>query len=259
MKEFRDRITINKNKRGCYILDPVKGCPFNCYGECYSRKIATRYGFDFSVITSRNFNGNPGQVTLFNNHSNYQTNNIYRFIRRNSVPFIRMGETGDPSLDWNHTLQICSILNNVGVPIVVVTKHIKEIPKLLLPQLEGLYINTSISALDSDNEINYRMYQYNRLKKYCNSLLRVVSCDFNKNLEKGYNMAKKQRFLLGQTKVIDTIFRPSRGNALVIKDIIKTEKAKFLSSSVLVSRHRKDIYFGNCTECSDQCGVNLCN
>ena len=45
----------------------------------------------------------------------------------------------------------------------------------------NIIINTSISALDNDYEIEYKLNQYNNLKKYCKSILRIVSCDFNEN------------------------------------------------------------------------------
>jgi hypothetical protein len=63
--------------------------------------------------------------------------------------------------------------------LVVLTKHWRELQDSQLCMLKGLCVNTSISALDSKNQIHHRLYWYNKLKKYCISVLRVNTADFN--------------------------------------------------------------------------------
>lgn len=100
-------------------------------------------------------------------------------------------------------------------------------------RLLNLYINTSVSSLDTDDEIAYRITEYNRLRPYCKSILRVV-CDFNTRIQKkGYERNEIQNYLLWHKGVIETVFRPSATNKLVTDGIIHVSKKKFLRSSVL--------------------------
>lgn len=62
MKTYKDKISLNKNARGCYIIDTVKGCRGGslyggkgCYGDCYAKNIADRYRFDFASVVRREF------------------------------------------------------------------------------------------------------------------------------------------------------------------------------------------------------------
>ena len=120
-----------------------------------------------------------------------------------------------------------------------------------------LYINTSISALDNNIELEYRLKQFNRLKDYCNSILRIVSCDFNNNLDEGKERSYIQDKLFSNSTIIDTVFRPSCNNPFVTSGLINVEKASFLKSKMLVSRFNKNAYLGRCENCPDMCGLNL--
>ena len=264
MKKYKGIITLNKNNRGCYILDTVKGCSggrtYNnrgCYGDCYAKKIADRYGFDFLDTRKREFNNKSDQLYFFGFSDLTHTNNIIHQIKDIEMPFVRIGEMGDPSESWEHTLEICTAISKTNKPIVIVTKHWKKIPDKLLKIVEELRlcINTSVSALDENDELRYRLNQFNRLKSVCNSVLRIVSCDFNKNNEDGFNLSKIQNELFKYDKHIDTIFRRSKDNPFVLSGVIKTEKVKFLNSLVLVSVFNKNTYFGKCNNCPDMCGI----
>ena len=54
---YSNVITASVNRKGVLDVDTVKGCALGmlaypgggCYGECYARKTATLYGFNFSV------------------------------------------------------------------------------------------------------------------------------------------------------------------------------------------------------------------
>lgn len=175
------------------------------------------------------------------------------------MPFVRIGEMGDPSENWEHTINICKIISLAKKHIVIITKHWKSIPDNLLKYIEdyNICINTSISALDNNFEINHRLLQFNRLKKYCNSVLRIVSCDFNKNNETGYMKSKIQDELFKNDKTIDTVFRTNKDNNFVKEEIINIKKIKFLKEIVLASVFNKNTYFGYCDKCSDMCGINF--
>uniref|UniRef100_A0A6M3J4Z3 Uncharacterized protein n=1 Tax=viral metagenome TaxID=1070528 RepID=A0A6M3J4Z3_9ZZZZ len=264
-KAYLEKITLSKNKRGCYILDTVKGCSFGitnnnkgCYGECYAKNIADRYGFNFNNPKCRVFKNNNNQLYFFGLKDMTHTNQIIRQINNMQMPFIRIGEMGDPSEDWEHTLSVCKDIVSVHKKIVVITKHIKQIPDKLLPVVEKLNfcINTSISALDEERLRQKRLSQFHKLKNICNSVLRIVSCSFNKNNKEGYRLDKIQSDLFKNDNYIDTIFRPGINNKLVMNNIINTSKTWFLNSYVLASVHNKNTYFGLCSYCPDMCGIN---
>jgi len=264
MKHFNSTISLAKNSRGCYILDTVKGCsactpdkPLGCYNDCYAKKIASRYNIDFSNPVTREVYNDNKQLYFMDFHSGNHINEIIRKIRKIDMPFVRIGEMGDPSENWEHTINVCSTIAIAGKPIVIITKHWKTIPDALLNTIRMLdiCINTSISAMDSHNEIQHRLNQYNRLKLYCNSVLRVVSCDFNLSKVDGRKMAKIQGKLLKNDNVIDTVFRPSNDNPYVTNGIINVSSHRFLRSQVLASKHKPNIYMGMCNTCPDMCGI----
>lgn len=265
MKNYKNIITLNKNKRGCYILDTVKGClvcrdnPGGCYGGCYAKNIASRYGFDFSKPIKRCFIKESKQLYFPGFYDTKHINNITKKVENISADFVRIGEMGDPSYDWNHTIDVCNKISLSGKYIVIITKHLKTIPKHLLIDLVKLKvcINTSISALDSAGEIKHRLKQFNLLKNYCKSVLRVVSCEFNKNNYEGFYRSNVQDELFDNKSVIDTVFRPRLNNRFVINKIINIKKIKFLKSSTYASVFNKYTYFGYCNECNDMCGINI--
>lgn len=265
MKGFKDIITLSKNSRGCYILDPIKGCsvcgtskPSGCYDDCYAKRISDRYGIDFANVIERKFIKSY-QYGLFEKTLNLHADSIVNEIKNIPMPFVRMGEMGDPSERWEHTINICKEISRAGKPIVIITKHWKPIPEKLLKVISDIdiCINTSVSALDSEQELKHRLYQYERLKPYCNSVLRIVSCDFNLNNEEGAHRNNIQNELLKIEPIIDTVFRPSKSNRLILDGIINVKKVKFLRSTMLASMHNVDTYLGICDTCPDMCGINF--
>ena len=265
MKIYKEEITLNKNSRGCYILDTIKGCcsgvrhnKQGCYGDCYAKKIADRYGFNFGKSIDRKFIEDNEQLFFFGLNDASHSSKIINQIKAIDMPFVRIGEMGDPSENWEHTLKICNEISRAGKPIVIITKHWKKIPDQLINNLKtiNLCINTSVSALDTKAEIDYRLNQYERLKKVCNSVLRIVSCEFNRDNLEGIERHNIQEQLFKKENIIDTIFRPSKDNIFVLNNVIKVKKVKFLKKIVLASVHNDKTYFGNCKDCPDMCGIN---
>ena len=263
--DYKNVITLNKNARGCYILDTVKGCsyaknnPYGCYGECYAANIANIYGMNFKNPVKRLFIKDKCQLYFSGFYDVKHETSIIDQIKNIDMPFIRIGEMGDPSEYWEHTIYICSKVYVAGKPIVIITKHWKTIPDNLLKYLSkyGIIINTSISALDSKNQIKHRLKQYNLLKNYCKSILRVVTCDFNLQDNLGIYLNGIQENLLKNDNIIDTIFRPSIGNDLVQEHTINVSRKQFLKSKALCSVKNKDTFFSYCSECKEMCGVNF--
>jgi hypothetical protein len=248
-------------------LDTVKGClfcnrenPFGCYNNCYAANIASRYGFDFSRPVTRDFVRDETQPYLFSGMVDTKhRDGVIQRIRKMKMPFVRIGEMGDPSENWQHTLNICRAIKSAMKSIVIITKHLKSLSQEMLNELWNLdvCINTSISALDSQGEIDRKIVQYHKLKGYCNSVLRVVSCDFNLANPQGKKLAMIQQWIFKNTKVIDTVFRTNKNNPLVVAGIIKVKKVKFLKSMSLASIFNSRAFLGRCEDCPDMCGINL--
>lgn len=264
MKDYKNEITLNRNNRGCYILDTVKGCEGGmkykngCYGDCYANRIAERYGFNFGKSIDRKLFNKEDQFYLFGLQDETHTNKLIKQIKQIEMPFIRIGEMGDPSENWEHTLNICEKISVANKPIVIITKHWKIIQNSFLNKISRLNIciNTSISALDTSEEIGHRLVQFYRLKNVCNSVLRIVSCEFNKQNIDGIQRDVVQSELFTHTPNIDTVFRPSKNNYFVVNNVIKTKKVKFLNSTVLASVFNKKTYIGSCINCPEMCGIN---
>lgn len=262
MRTYSNVISLTRNSRGVYSLDPFLGCSSGtkdnkngCYNECYAARLARIYGYDFTKTIERNFK------------SGLQLANIRKQINRISLPFIRMGTMCDPSENWEHTLDICELIQNVEQyslfevkpkDIVIVTKHWQNLTDNQLIRLNNLNvcINTSISVLDNDNLFNNSIKQYKRLKKYCKSVLRIVSCNLNIENNYGKKLNEIQENIFNNYKVLDTIFRVSKNNDLVLNGIINIEETKFLGKKCNVSRYNKKAYFGKCEKCIEQCGIN---
>jgi hypothetical protein len=263
MRTYKDIISLSKNERGIWDLDTVKGCasglahnPKGCYGDCYALKTATRYGIDFSKSIERNFKSHSHMLS------------IIRSIEKIDMPFIRIGCAGDPSENWRHTFTIIKALKdfsknqlfefNSTKQIVIITRHWNVMNEQQLELLKNynICVNTSVSAMDTPELIESSLLQYNRLKPYCKSILRVVTCDFDENNTEGNYRAEIQRQLLKNEKIIDTVFRPSKSNPLVTGGIIKVKKMAFMKTTALVSKYNKKAFLGKCESCLEMCGLN---
>lgn len=260
---FTNSITLIKNSRGVYDMDTSKGCcsginenENGCYGDCYAARYSKRYGYDFSKTVLR----------YFDNETHRQS--IIKQIRSIDRPFIRIGVTGDPSEDWQHTINVIkevrrvyqlSLFKEKRKEIVIITKHWNTLTNEQLNDLSELNVcvNTSVSALDKKSLLEMRLNQYNKLKFYCRSVLRVVSCNFNLENETGKRLNKIQNDLFKNKYVLDTILRVSNNNELVTNGIINIEKVRFLKNTCYISRHNKNTYIGKCSKCPDMCGLNL--
>lgn len=264
MHTYKDVITLNRNSRGCYILDTVKGCscvqlkPGGCYGDCYAKHIADRYGFDFSRPVKREFERNTAQLYFAGFSDVSHEAQIIREIQAAQMPFVRIGEMGDPSEDWEHTVSVCEAVECAGKPVVIITKHWREMSESVLSRFSGLSVvfNTSVSALDSQEELRHRLSAHDRLSGAVKSALRVVSCSFS-STDEGKKRNEIQDGLLTRDKVIDTIFRPSTKNPFLTSGIITAKKVRFLGAQSLASMHDEDAFIGYCQDCPEQCGIAL--
>lgn len=254
MREYSGIISLTKNDRGIYTLDTSIGCSSGmaatvggCYGDCYSAKFAKIYGYDFSKTVVRSFK------------SEKHKRDIVNAISKIKLPFIRIGSSGDPSEFWQHTLDVCKIISGCNKEIIIITRHWTHLTDKQLEFLKtmNICINTSVSAMDTEMQMNNSLLQYNRVKPFCKSILRVVSCDFNIDNPEGHRLYKIQQSLFKNESVLDTVFRPSKNNYWVTSGIINARYGSFLGKKTFLSKYNKKAYVGKCGNCLEMCGVNI--
>jgi hypothetical protein len=218
-----------------------------CYNDCYAAKSAKIYGYNFSKTVLRRF------------LSEAHKRRIISQINKVKLDFIRIGCSGDPSEDWSHCIDILKTIQRSNKEIVIITKHWTILTDQQLQYLStvNVCINTSVSALDNPELLSRSLMQYNRIKPYCKSILRIVSCDFNLTNETGYQLDIIQKSLFQNSDVIDTIFRPSKKNKLVTDGVINAKVGVFNGSRQLMSKYNRKTYSGKCSSCLEMCGQNM--
>jgi hypothetical protein len=266
MRNYKPEITTSVNIKGVLDIDSVKGCYYGikkypgggCYGLCYAAKMAKIRGYDFNNSISRNINNkNSSQLRLFDSFLNMGDKNIFRTVEKHNMDWFRIGTMGDPCHNWELTCYLCEWLYRLKIPVIV-TKHWIPISDKLLFKLKNknVVFNTSISPLDTIEEIKYRLYQFNRIKKEkIKSVLRIVSCEFGKT-NIGKRLSKIQSELFKNKPIIDNPLRIPCHDKRVIKGHIITSFVKDLNSKTSVSILNKNTYIGKCSLCPDQCGIN---
>lgn len=264
MRLYKNIISLSKNERGIWDLDTIKGCesgmlenPKGCYNDCYAFKTANRYGIDFSKSIERHFE----------NEAHKQS--IIRQIEKIDMSFIRIGCAGDPSENWQHTIDIIKQIRDSSQltlfdisstkQIVIITRHWKQLTDAQLKEIEkyNICVNTSVSALDNQKLIQNALNEFERIKPHCKSVLRVVTCDFNESNSIGKEKAEIQRQLLKKGNVIDTVFRPSKNNPFVTNGVINVKKMAFMKTTALISKFNKKTFTGKCSSCLEMCGLNV--
>lgn len=254
MREYSTKISLTKNSRGIYSLDTSIGCKAGmsnetggCYNDCYAAKSAKLYGYDFSKTVLRSFENEK------------QRRKIVNQINKIPLDFVRIGTSGDPSENWEHTFTILNQIKNCNKQIVIITRHwtnLTESQLLFLSEI-NICINTSISALDKPDLMTNCLLQYERIKPYCKSVLRIVSANFNLDNQIGHKMAKIQSDLFKHKGTIDTVLRVGRSNKFVKDGIINVSESTFLGKKALISKYNKSTYFGKCLTCHEMCGLNV--
>lgn len=254
MREYSTKISLTKNSRGIYSLDTSIGCKAGmsnetggCYNDCYAAKSAKLYGYDFSKTVLRSFENEK------------QRRKIVNQINKIPLDFVRIGTSGDPSENWEHTFTILNQIKNCNKQIVIITRHwtnLTESQLLFLSEI-NICINTSISALDKPDLMTNCLLQYERIKPYCKSVLRIVSGNFNLDNQIGHKMAKIQSDLFKHKGTIDTVLRVGRSNKFVKDGIINVSESTFLGKKALISKYNKSTYFGKCLTCHEMCGLNV--
>jgi hypothetical protein len=254
---YRPILTVVENRKGVLDVDTVKGCTLGmraypnggCYGECYARKNAAMYGIKFEVSVSRKISGREHRGTL---------NGI---MNANPSNWFRIGTAGDPCHDWDNTLVVCRAFRyqyTHKIPVII-TKHWIAASDSHLRELKELraVINTSVSGMDSDDEIKYRIQQRDRAKDAgLKSVCRVVTCNYGSS-PWAISCREKQDYLMSLTPIIDNPLRACRSNQHVVNgDIRLTRHKESVGGGKYVSLASNNAYLGTCKGCPDQCGVD---
>ncbi len=254
---YGDILSVSLNAKGVIDVDTVKGCKYGmiaypetgCYGECYANKIALRYGIDFKTSVSRKL-ADPWQ------HRDV----IIKQLLDYGMSWYRIGVMGDPCHDWDNTLNIINSIRYAKKTAVIVTKHWITLSNDHISRLKDMnvVIQTSTSGLDTDNEIIHRVEQIYRLKNFgIPSINRVVTCEYGNSLW-AERCKEKQNYLLTVTPIINNPLRASASNNHVVNgDIITITRDDSIGGGNLVSLYDQKIFLGYCTDCPDQCGIEL--
>jgi len=254
LKCYKDELTAVINQKGVLDLDTVKGCtlgiknnPKGCWGLCYAKKIADFRGIDFSKSVQRRIKNLK------------QIRDIAKLIMSKKVEFVRIGTMGEPCHYWEHTINVINFIYKCNKPIILITKHWIRASDEQLKKLGdmGVIINTSLSPLDTNGQIEYRLEQYNRYKKYGKSILRIISCEFNKDNKEGERLANIQSELFKNELVLDNPLRVGLSYPMVKQGIIKVKKVWDLDSQVYMSKFNDKTYVGRCSDCPEKCGITM--
>lgn len=253
-RSYRDVLTADVNEKGVLDIDTVKGCTAGmsarpgtgCYGGCYAAKIAAFRGIDFAHSVERHVK------------SATQARIIERAVKAAPQGFFRIGTMGDPSHAWEHTVRTVEWLAPFATPVIV-TKHWRTATVGHLERLAtcGTVLNTSVSALDTPQELRHRESQIERYRALGGvSIARIVSCEFNTDHEEGRRMAAVQDRLFTLRPTLDNPLRVPRTHDLVQRGVIRVDAVKDLSTIRTMSLAHKDTYVGHCSACPDQCGLS---
>jgi hypothetical protein len=264
MKPYLSELTASVNRKGVLEVDTFKGCPHGvqahgargCYGLCYAAACAAYRGLDFTSGAIRRIRQDDGQGSLFRVPGVGGSGAVYRLVKNHSLEWFRIGVNGDPSHDWATTVEVCEWLGTVKVPVVV-TKHWLELPGYYLPLLReaGVVFNTSISALDTDEERRHRLGQFERMREAgLRSVLRIVTCKFG-TTETGEKLNAIQAELLKIRPAIDNPLRIPKSDPRVAAGDIIVSKRRDLEGETYISVNDETVYLGHCNQCPDQCGL----
>lgn len=252
---YKPVLTASENLKGVLDVDTVKGCysgmsaypGTGCYGNCYAATTAKMYGRDFTVSVSRK----PAP---------WSWREVWRQVQEFRGNWYRVGTAGDPSADWENTVEVCEMLESTGKHPVIITKHWKTISDEQIARLRVVraVINTSISALDTEQELKHRLAQMSRIESAgVKSVARIVTCNFG-STEWGNDRREKQEQLLQIQQHIDNPLRISATDQRVIDGHLIVDRIKHaVGGGKSVSLHRPDVYLGTCAGCNDQCGAHM--
>lgn len=256
LKRYSDLLTADVNEKGVLDVDTVKGCSAGmgarhgtgCYGGCYAASIARFRGMNFARSVSRTV------------QSAGQARKIERAVRNAPEGFFRIGTMGDPCHDWEHTVRVIEWLAPLAVPVIV-TKHwyVATDDHVARMIACGTVLNTSVSALDTPEELAHREVEIARYASAGGvSVARIVSCDFNAEHPEGREMADVQRRLFTLDPIIDNPLRVPSTHELVQRGVVRVRRVFDINTERSMSLWNPNTYVGKCGDCPEKCGLAFC-
>lgn len=256
LRRYADVLTADVNEKGVLDVDTVKGCTAGmnarpgtgCYGGCYAANIARFRGIDFTQAVARKVD------------SAATARQIVRAVKAAPEGFFRVGTMGDPSHFWEHTVNVIEWLAPYAVPVIV-TKHWRAATDEQFARLVevGAVLNTSVSGLDTPQELRHREHQIDRYAALGGvSVARIVSCDFNRDTDEGRRMGEVQDRLFTLDPTLDNPLRVPQTHDLVQRGVIKVRRLMDLGTLRTISLANPDTYLGHCSDCPDKRGLTSC-
>lgn len=255
LRIFSDELSATINDKGMLDVDVVKGCTIGmrtrpgtgCYGTCYAAALYKFRGFDFATSVVRTARTPESRRA------------IEDAVAQAPRGFFRIGTIGDPSHAWEETVNTVEWLSPFARPVIV-TKHWMRATEEQYRRLVACHavLNTSVSALDTDAELSYRLKEVRRFEM-CggDSVARVISCKFNREHPEGARMGEIQDRLFMLRPVLDNPLRVATTHPLVTSGVIHTVRVQDLNAVRTVSLENQETYLGHCSECPDVCGIAL--
>ena len=163
---------------------------------------------------------------------------------------------GDPSHDWDWTVDLCAWLGKFKTPVVI-TKHWLAMSDdhAMALRAAGAIVNTSTSALDTEAERDCRVGQFDRLRHLgVRSVLRIVSCKFG-DTETGRGLRDIQDRLFWHSPAIDNPLRIPNSDPRVLAGDIMTQRRRDLGGGSTISMCDNRTHIGICANCPDRCGM----
>jgi len=120
MRSYSGKITLAENSRGVWSLDTVMGCKTGmktnkkgCFSDCYAARNARIYGYNFTENILRRFENEK------------HLESIKMKINRLEFPFVRVGNSGDPSENWDHTIKTLELLKDTDKEMKIFMNRFK--------------------------------------------------------------------------------------------------------------------------------------
>lgn len=252
MRTYAPVLTADINRKGVLDIDTVKGCAggiaangeLGCYGACYAEAIARFRGLNFAKPVTRKV------------ISHAHAKQIEDAVKAAPQHFFRVGTMGDPSHDWDETVDTVEWLGQYATPIVV-TKHWLRASDDQMRRLAviGAVLNTSVSAIDTPAQLAHREREMARYKAHGgHSVARVVSAEWT-DTQDGKQRAAVQARLLATPGAIDNPLRIAPTHPLALDGVVKLTKTTDIKTRKTISIASETAYVGHCANCPDQCGM----
>jgi len=171
---------------GLTNVDPATGVAYGCPWGCYAKFSFKKLRADFSTPVPQIVNEKILKEDL-------------RKVRRRGVHWIRNGVVGDPSQDWETTIDCCEIEHRMDLtPVVFTRQWLDPSPSQVRELIDyDVLLHSTICALDSDGFLAPREEMVRTyLQEGGQAVLRVVTFHYDDTTEEGLRLWDRQDHLM---------------------------------------------------------------